>query len=205
MIRLNINSRNAQYRLNRLFYYGLILCLICFGVPQTAQAASLKAASPAIHASEHYSAIATTEQALMYWNAQNLVNTWNNVIIQAKTGDEQLQTMRQSGVFTDDVQLTFDFGDQKIVINGLDSPEAHQFYDGFVNPLKKNRYNIASNVEAVKFEKDSLRFNFKHWIFFDNQLSLVGEDQAVVKRVKDNYKIASAVIRVIYFDVANGY
>jgi len=41
-------------------------------------------------------------------------------------------------------------------MNGLDSPEAHQFYNGFVNGLKKQRYNIASNVEAVEFGKDSL-------------------------------------------------
>jgi len=32
-------------------------------------------------------------------NAQNLVDTWNNIIIQAKTGDEQLKLMRESGIF----------------------------------------------------------------------------------------------------------
>jgi len=96
-------------------------------------------------------------------NAQNLVDTWNNIIIQAKTGDEQLKLMRESGIFADDVKLTFEFDDRQIVMNGH-SPEAHQFYNGFVNGLKQ-RYNIASNVEAVEFGKDSLRFNFKHWIF----------------------------------------
>ncbi|NJK57422.1 MAG: hypothetical protein HC939_16155 [Pleurocapsa sp. SU_5_0] len=197
--------RSITFLRRSLYFLGLVLSLICFSSFQAAQAATLTAASPAIHAGEHYSAITTPEQALMYWNSQNLVNTWNNIIIQAKTGDEQLQLMRQSGIFADDVQLTFDFGDQKIVLNGLDSPEAHEFYNSFVNPLKKNRYNIASNVEAVKFEQDSLRFNFKHFIFFNDHLSVVGEDQATTKRIGDRYQIASAVMRIIYFDVANGY
>lgn len=113
--------------------------------------------------------------------------------------------MRESGVFADDVKLTFDFGTQKLILNGLDAPETHEFYNGFVNSLKKKRYNVASNVEAVEFGKDSLRFNFKHWIYFNDRLSVVGEDQAVMKREGDRYRIASADIRVIYFDVAHGY
>ena len=169
------------------------------------QAAELNAVPPAIHNSEPPSAITTPEQGLMYLNAQNLVNTWNNIIIQAKTGDEQLKLMGQSGVFADDVKLTFDFGEPKIAIAGLDSPEAKEFYNGFVNTLKKNRYNIASNVEAIEFGKDSFRFNFKHWIFFDDKVSVVGEDQAVIERIGDRYQITSAIIRPIYFDVANGY
>jgi hypothetical protein len=197
--------RSMTFLGRSLYFLGLVLSLICLSTFQPAQAATLTAASPAIHAGEHYSAINTPEQALMYWNSQNLVNTWNNIIIQAKTGDEQIQLMRQSGVFADDVQLTFDFGNQKIVLNGLDSPESHEFYNGFVNSLKKNRYNIASNVEAVKFEQDSLRFNFKHFLFFNDHLSVVGENQAITKRIGDRYQIASAIVRVIYFDVANGY
>jgi len=53
------------------------------------------------------------------------------------------------------MKTTFEFDDRQIVMNGLDSPET-QFYNGFVNGLKKQRYNIASNVEAVEFGKDSL-------------------------------------------------
>ena len=183
---------------------GISLSLFLLGISPL-QAAELNAVLPAIHNSEHPTAITTPEQAVMYTNAQNLVNTWNNIIIQAKTGDEQLQIMRQSGVFADDVELTFDFGEPKIAINGLDSPEAKEFYNGFVNTLKKNRYNIATNVEAVEFDKDSFRFNFKHWIFFDDKVSVVGEDQAVIKRIGNRYQITSAIVRPIYFDIANGY
>ena len=186
-----------------LYLLGISLSLFLLSIAPL-QAAELKAVPPAIHNSEPFTAIANSEQAIMYLNAQNLVNTWNNIIVQAKTGDEQLQIMRQSGVFADDLKLTFDYGEQKKVLNGLDSPEAKEFYNGFVNTLKKNRYNIASNVEAVEFGKDSLRFNFKHWIFFDDKVSFVGEDQAVIKRVDGNYKITSATVRAIYVDVANG-
>jgi hypothetical protein len=170
-----------------------------------AQASELTALKPQIHATERYSAIQTPEQAILYLNAQNLVDTWNNIIIQAKTGDEQLKIMRESGVFADDVKLTFEFANQKLDLNGLSSKETRDFYNGFVNSLKKNRYNIASNVEAVEFGKDSLRFNFKHWIFFDDRLSLVGENQAVMKRENGKYSITSADIRVIYLDVDHAY
>jgi hypothetical protein len=206
------HTQNIKPRLNHFITFlkrslcllGINLFCIFLGT-SSLYAAELKAVSPTIHNSEPLSAIATPEQALMYLNAQNLVNTWNNIIIQAKTGDEQLQLMRQSGVFADDVELTFDFNEPKIVINGLDSPEAKEFYNGFVNKLKKNRYNIATNVEAVQFNKDSLRFNFKHWIFFNDKVSVVGEDQAVIKQSGDRYQITSAIVRPIYFDVANGY
>jgi hypothetical protein len=205
-------TQNIKPRLNHFITFlerslcllGITLFCLFLGT-SSLYAAELKAVSPAIHNSEPQSAIATSKQALMYLNAQNLVNTWNNIIIQAKTGDEQLQLMRQSGVFADDVELTFDFNEPKIVINGLDSPEAKEFYNGFVNKLKKNRYNIATNVEAVEFGKDSLRFNFKHWIFFNDKVSVVGEDQAVIQQIGDRYQITSAIVRPIYFDVANGY
>lgn len=185
-----------------LVLFVIVLTLI---TPKPADAANLTAVPPAIHAAERYAAITTPDQVLLYMNAQNLVDAWNNIIIQAKTGDEQLKLMRESGVFADDVKLTFNFEEQKLVLNGLDAPETHEFYNGFVNSLKKNRYNIASNVEAVEFGKDSLRFNFKHWIYFNDRLSLVGENQAVIERNGSNYQIESADVRVIYFDVAHAY
>lgn len=187
------------------FVLSLAVILV-LGLPlQPAQAESLTALPPAIHAAEHHAPIQNSDQVLLYLNAQNLVDTWNNIIIQAKTGDEQLKLMRESGVFVDDVKLTFEFADQKIEINGLDSPEAHEFYNAFVNGLKKQRYNIASNVEAVEFGKDSLRFNFKHWIFFGERPSVIGENQVLMSRKNNLYQIQSADVRIIDFDVAHAY
>lgn len=103
------------------------------------------------------------------------------------------------------MKLTFDLGDQKYELNGLSSPEAIEFYNNFVNGLKKYRYNVASNVEAVDFGKDSLRFNFKHWIFFNDRLSVVGDNQAMMKRENGRYFIDSAYLRLAYFDTKHAY
>jgi hypothetical protein len=202
---MNIRLKQAQVLATKLFglLFGVMLAIAFFIQPVAA--ANLTAVPPKIHAAEHYSPITTPEQAILFLNAQNLVDAWNNIIIQAKTGDEQLKLMRNSGVFADDVKLTFEFDQQKLALNGLDAPETHEFYNGFVNRLRKNRYNVASNVEAVEFGKNSLRFNFKHWIYFNDRLSVVGEDQAVMKRIGDRYQIESADIRIIYFDVAHAY
>lgn len=183
----------------------LALAFVLSPLNQIAHAAELKALPPQLHTAKPFSQIKNADQALLYLNAQNLVDTWNNIIIQAKTGDEQLQLMRESGVFADDVRFNFQFDNQNIEFNRLDSPKAHEFYTAFVNGLKKNRYNIASNVEAVEFGKDALRFNFKHWIFFNNQLSVVGENQALMQQNGERYQIQSVEVRMIYFDVAHGY
>lgn len=84
-----------------LMLFLMLGCIISLPIPT--QAAELSALSPALHAAEKFSPIQNTEQAILYLNAQNLVDTWNNIIIQAKTGDEQLKLMRESGVFADDV------------------------------------------------------------------------------------------------------
>ncbi|BAZ13937.1 hypothetical protein NIES4071_57770 [Calothrix sp. NIES-4071] len=214
MKRVNINRHQVKATLTkvlkRILQVSILPLFVVFSLilvlpSLPAYASGLTALTPQLHTAERYSAIQTPEQALLYLNAQNLVDTWNNIIIQAKTGDEQLKFMRESGVFADDVKLTFDFANQKLELNGLSSEKTRDFYNGFVNSLKKNRYNIASNVEAVEFGKDSLRFNFKHWIFFNDRLSLVGENQAVMKRENGNYRIQGADVRVIYLDVDHAY
>jgi len=73
-------------------------CIISQPIPTLA--AELSALSPALHASEN--SVRFKILALLYLNAQNLVDTWNNIIIQAKTGDEQLKLMRESGIFADE-------------------------------------------------------------------------------------------------------
>lgn len=147
--------------------------------------------------------IANAEQALLYLNAQNLVSRWNNNIIHAKTGTEQLATMRASGVFADDVHVVFDFGEQKYELNNLTEPE--DFYNSFVNPAKKKRYNIASNVDVLEYGANTLRFRFKHWIFFDETLSLVGDNECTMVREGDRCYIASAYIRAIYANTQHAY
>lgn len=174
--------------------FGLII--------QPVQAVALPAALNT--ANNPHVSIANTDQLLLYMNAQNLVDHWNNLVIRAKQGDEQLQMMRESGVFADDFKLTFDLGDKKYEF-GLSDPEAVQFYNSFVNGLKKYRYNVASNVEAVEFGKDSLTFNFKHWIYFNDKLAVVGDNQAHMTRKNGKSSLDSAYLRLIRFDTAGAY
>lgn len=161
---------------------------------------------PALNTTNNpHTSIQNTDQLLLYANAQNLVDHWNNLVIRAKTGDEQLQMMRESGIFADDVKLTFDLGDKKYELNGLSDPQAIQFYNSFVNGLKKYRYNIASNVEAVEFGKDSLLFNFKHSIYFNDELGVFSDNQVHMTRDKGRSFIDSAYLRLIRFDTTGAY
>jgi hypothetical protein len=190
-------------QIHQKFVLGLLVlfCMIGLIIPP-AQAGELPAALNTTN-NPHVS-IASTDQLLLYMNAQNLVNHWNNLVIRAKQGEEQLQMMRESGVFADDFKLTFDLGDKKYEF-GLSDPEAVQFYDGFVNGLKKYRYNVASNVEAVEFGKDSLTFNFKHWIYFNDKLAVVGDNQAHMTRKNGKSSLDSAYLRLIRLDTAGAY
>jgi hypothetical protein len=180
----------------------VIVSLLGFAI-QPAQAANLP---PALNTTNNPNvSIQNTDQLLLYANAQNLVDHWNNLVIRAKTGKEQLQMMHESGIFADDVKITFDLGDQKYEFIGLASPEADAFWGGFADGLKKYRYNLASNVEAVEFGKDSLLFNFKHWIFFDDKPAVIGDNQVHLKREKGRSFIDSAYLRVVRFDTTGAY
>ncbi len=148
-------------------------------------------------------AMTTPEHVLLYANAQNLVSRWNNLIIQAKTGEEQLALMRQSGIFAKDIAFTFDFGKDKLEYHSLTEPV--DFFNSFVNPLKKPRYNIASNVEALEFGQHSLRFRFKHWIFFGDTMSVVGDNECVMRISDGRAYLTSAYIRVIHYQVEHAY
>jgi hypothetical protein len=145
----------------RLFLSLLVMVGLLGHIIQPVQAVEL---SPALNTTNNPNvSIQNTDQLLLYANAQNLVDHWNNLVIRAKTGKEQLQMMRESGIFADDVKVTFDFGDQKYEFTGLASPEADKFWGSFADGLKKYRYNLASNVEAVEFGKDSLLSLFNHY------------------------------------------
>ena len=151
-----------------------------------------------------YRSITTNEQMIWYLNAQNLVSTWNNFIIFAKTGKEQLMKMRDSGIFAKDVKLIFDLGEEVLEFNGL-IPEPLEFYTKFVDGLKKQRYNIASNVEVVEFANEYLRFNFRHGIFMGDTLSFVGDNQCVMRKKDDKFYIESAHIMVLLFNTSHAY
>ncbi len=152
-----------------------------------------------------YVSITNTEQMIWFTNAQHLVNKWNNIIIHAKTGAEQLETMNNSGIFAKDVKLTFDFGNgQTVKTTGL-TDEPLPFYSQFVDPLKKERFNIAANVDVVEFGEDHMRFNFKHSIFMGGILSLVGENQVIMRRKDDRFFITAAYIKVILNNTEHGY
>jgi hypothetical protein len=184
-----------------LFLFVIVGLLGCFIQP--VQAVELP---PALNTTNNPNvSIQNTDQLLLYANAQNLVDHWNNLVVRAKTGKEQLQMMRESGIFADDVKVTFDFGDQKYEFTGLASPEADKFWGSFADGLKKYRYNLASNVEAVEFGKDSLLFNFKHWIFFNDKPAVIGDNQVYLKREKGRSFIDSAYLRVVRFDTTGAY
>lgn len=191
----------SQMRQKFVFVLLVVFCAFAL-IIQPVQAVELPAALNTVN-NPHIS-IANTDQLLLYMNAQNLVDHWNNLVIRAKQGDEQLKMMRESGVFADDFKITFDLGDKKYEF-GLSDPEAVQFYNSFVNGLKKYRYNVASNVEAVEFGKDSLVFNFKHWIYFNDKLAVVGDNQAHMTRKNGKSSLDSAYVRLIRFDTAGAY
>ena len=154
--------------------------------------------------SPSYQSITSTAQILWFLNAQQLVNKWNNIIIHAKGGEEQLGIMRASGIFADDVKLIFDFGGELMKTTGL-SQEPLEFYNSFINPLKKSRFNIAANVDVVEFGEDYLIFNFKHTIFMDEILSIVGENQCVMRREGNRFFIEAAYIKVILNNTEHAY
>lgn len=94
--------------------------------------------------------IENSSHALLYLNAVVLASRWNNMVVYAKRGDEQLALMAKSGVFSKDVRLSFDFGNEKLSFRSLSDPKAIEFYNGFVNSLKKSRFNFAANVEPIR-------------------------------------------------------
>jgi len=151
-----------------------------------------------------YLSITNQEQMLWYLNAQHLVAKWNNIAIRATTGKEQLEILDNSRVFTKDVKLTFDFGGEPMSTTGL-KEEPLEFYASFLDPLKKQRFNIACNVDVVEFGKNHLRFNFKHTIFMSEALSIVGENQCIMIKEGDSYVVSSAYIKVILNNSEHAY
>jgi len=145
----------------------------------------------------------TAAHMRLYLNAQNLVARWNNIIVAASSGDEQLQWMRESGIFADDVRLVFAApGGETLSFTGLQEPR--DFYAGFVDPLKKQRLNVAANVEVLAFYDHGLRFRFRHFILMGGRVSLCGYNE-VVMRERDRFVIEEATINVVLWDTDHAY
>ncbi len=181
----------------------LAVSLLMPGLSQAQQAAA-----PLGHVSEAgtpWAQIETPDQAVVYANAQNLVARWNNVIIFADTGDEQLQIMRESGVFADDVELKFILPDGTVLAYDNLAAGPRDFYNSFVNDLKKGRFNTAANVEALEFLGDGLRFRFRHSIFMGETFSLGGHNEIVMRRVDGRFVVTEATIHVLHFDIQHAY
>ncbi|MDJ0592039.1 MAG: hypothetical protein QNJ72_18960 [Pleurocapsa sp. MO_226.B13] len=106
-LKLNLKQSCLQkYNWRDLVITILLAFSLIIALPnQPAQAGTLTAVAPKLHAEEKHIPIKNIDEALMYVNAQNLVDTWNNIIIQAKTGDEQLKLMGESVIFADDVKI----------------------------------------------------------------------------------------------------
>ncbi len=124
--------------------------------------------------------IETAEQAVTFANVQTLVARWNNVIVQAGTGAEQLDLMRESGVFADDFRITFNVGaGEPIVLEGLDTDAARAFYGQVVDGVGA-RLNLATNVEPLAFTEDGARARFKYLVFVDGAPSFGGTNEIEV-------------------------
>ncbi len=149
--------------------------------------------------------IETPEQAVVFANAQNLVARWNNIIIFTETGEEQLELMRESGVFADDVSLQFNLPDGSILGYSDLSEGPREFYNSFVNGLKKNRFNTATSVEVLEFLHNGLRFRFRHAIFMDDKFSLGGHNEVVMRFVDGRFVVTAATIHVRHFDIDHAY
>lgn len=168
------------------WFLGLLLTLL-------AAAPTAQAAPPQVD---------TSERLLLMANAQNLVSRWNNVLIGARSGREVIERFQAAGIFSDDVELHFDLGEHKPRFRGLAATEA--FYDGFFGGMTKPHFNWVGNVEALEFQPGELRFRFRHGLFLGGRLSLAGDNEAVLRRAKQGYRIAKVWVRVVHYDVAHG-
>ncbi|MEM7592443.1 MAG: hypothetical protein AAF383_13135 [Cyanobacteria bacterium P01_A01_bin.83] len=142
--------------------------------------------------------IETSQQAISFANAQNLAARWNNIIIYAKTGTEQLRLMQESGVFADDFSITFNFSDgSQQTFQGWDTDEMKSFYNTVVAGAQSQRINIANNIEVLEFLEDGLRARFKYIVFDGSTPAFGGENEVIVRNLNGRYQIQSAEIHLL--------
>lgn len=141
-----------------------------------------------------FAEIETADQAIIYANLQNLAARWNNIVILADTGSEQLDLMRESGVFADDFTITFNLptgGQQSLT--GLDTDEARAFYDQVVNGVGQ-RLNVSSNIEVLEFTADGARARFKYLSIVDGENAWGGENVVTIGQRNGRTVVTSSEI-----------
>ncbi|MEL6778262.1 MAG: hypothetical protein AAFO06_13490 [Cyanobacteria bacterium J06597_16] len=141
--------------------------------------------------------IETTAQSLLFANAQNLVARWQNIVTRATTGAQQLTWMQESGIFAEDVRLTFNFPDgQTRTLVGINQ-DSQTIYNSFVNGIMPNRANLATNVEVVEFFQNALHFRFRYVIIAKNNIPLIGDHEAVMLRQNGRYVITDTNVAIL--------
>lgn len=157
-------------------------------------------AEPSSHVTEAgtpWAQIETVEQAVTFANVQNLVARWNNIIIYAETGDEQLQMMQDSGVFAEDFTINFYLPDgTALSFEGLDNDDIRPFYNQIVNDAGQ-RLNLAANVEVMEFTADGARARFKYLVFANGVPSFGGENELTVTEREGRLVVTSANIHLL--------
>ena len=145
----------------------------------------------------------TQGQVKLHSNAINLIARWNHNLMGSQSGQQVVDTMKQSGIFSEDVQFNFDLGGQKLSFNGLDSMVT--FYDDFFSPLKKPHFNWSTNVEVLEVSKQAIKVRFRHGLFLGGQLSLAGDNQATIRKRDWQYQISEVLVTVVHFDIAHAH
>ncbi|MBP2831018.1 hypothetical protein J8281_02360 [Aquimarina sp. U1-2] len=149
-----------------------------------------------------FAQIETSEQGIIYNNLLNLAARWNNIVIFAETGSEQLKMMRESGVFADNFTITFNLPNgTKKSLTGLDNEAARAFYDQVVNEVgKSNRMNLSSNIEVLQFTKNGAKARFKYLVLIDGKNAWGGENVITIGKQKGRFVVETSEIFLLITD-----
>lgn len=150
--------------------------------------------------------IETPDQAVIFANVQNLAARWNTIITGTETGADMLNAMRDSAVFNDDTPFTFNLPDGNVIaFEGLDDPVARQFYGQFLEGMTKDRHNVTSNVEIVRFTENGAEARFRWLVFMGERYSLGGIVQASVENIEGRYRFTELTLNIQRFDTGHAY
>ena len=144
-----------------------------------------------------FAQIETLEQSITYANLQNLVARWNNTVILAKTGEEQLKLMQESKMFADDFTIAFNLPNgSRQTLTGLNTEEATAFYNQVVNGLGQ-RVNLSSNIEVLKFSENGAIARFKYLVLVDGQNTFGGENIITIEKRNGKVVVTNSEIHLL--------